>query len=141
MLLNADVLLCCEAFDRVGRFDEERRLAEDVDWIMRAQEAGAPIVRVDDVVYDYRQRAGSLTRDLDAGNATLVKALRDSIVRRREQAPWSLSAIVAVRDGERYVGAALASLIAQTRPPDEIVVVDDGSNRTARPRSPPAFPA
>ncbi len=39
----------------------------------------------------------------------------------------SLSAIVAVRDGERYLGAALASLIAQTRPPDEIVVVDDGS--------------
>ncbi len=54
---------------------------------MRAQEAGAPIVRVDDVVYHYRQRAGSLTRDLDARNATLVKALRDSIVRRREQAP------------------------------------------------------
>jgi glycosyltransferase involved in cell wall biosynthesis len=39
----------------------------------------------------------------------------------------SVSAVMAVRDGERWVTSAIESLVDQTRPPDEIVVVDDGS--------------
>jgi glycosyltransferase involved in cell wall biosynthesis len=39
----------------------------------------------------------------------------------------TVSIVIPVRDGERYLGEALDSLLAQTRPPDEIVVVDDGS--------------
>ena len=35
--------------------------------------------------------------------------------------------VVPVRDGERYLEAALRSLLDQTRPPDELIVVDDGS--------------
>lgn len=38
-----------------------------------------------------------------------------------------VAAIMCVRDGERYLTAAIESLLDQTRPPDEIVVVDDGS--------------
>jgi len=39
-----------------------------------------------------------------------------------------VSIVVPVRDGERYLGAALRSLLDQERPPDEIVVADDGSS-------------
>lgn len=35
--------------------------------------------------------------------------------------------IIPVFNGERYIGAALASVRAQTRPVDEVIVVDDGS--------------
>jgi glycosyltransferase involved in cell wall biosynthesis len=38
-----------------------------------------------------------------------------------------ISVVVPVRDGERHLGAALDSLLAQDRPPDELLVVDDGS--------------
>jgi glycosyltransferase involved in cell wall biosynthesis len=38
-----------------------------------------------------------------------------------------VSAIVCVRDGERYIGEAVDSILAQTEPPAEIVIVDDGS--------------
>ena len=41
--------------------------------------------------------------------------------------PARLSAIVPAYNVERYVGAALDSLLAQTVPFDEIIVVDDGS--------------
>lgn len=50
--------------------------------------------------------------------------------RRRSNA--AVSAIVVVRNGERFLAAALRSAAAQTRPPAEIIVVDGGStDRTA----------
>jgi len=39
----------------------------------------------------------------------------------------TVSVVVAVRDGARYVSAALDSILGQTCPPTEVVVVDDGS--------------
>lgn len=39
----------------------------------------------------------------------------------------NVSAVVPVRDGARYLGEALASLLAQRTQPAEIIVVDDGS--------------
>jgi glycosyltransferase involved in cell wall biosynthesis len=38
-----------------------------------------------------------------------------------------VSAVVAVRDGERYLAEALDSILGQSAPPGEVVVVDDGS--------------
>jgi glycosyltransferase involved in cell wall biosynthesis len=38
-----------------------------------------------------------------------------------------VSAVVAVRDGERYLAETLDSILGQSVPPDEVVVVDDGS--------------
>jgi glycosyltransferase involved in cell wall biosynthesis len=39
----------------------------------------------------------------------------------------TISCIVPVFNGERYLAQALDSVLGQTRPPDEIVIVDDGS--------------
>lgn len=39
----------------------------------------------------------------------------------------SVSVVLPVCNGERYVGEAIESVLRQTRPPDEVVVVDDGS--------------
>lgn len=38
-----------------------------------------------------------------------------------------IDAIVAVRDGAPYLAAAIESALGQTRPPDRVIVVDDGS--------------
>lgn len=42
-------------------------------------------------------------------------------------AEGGISCIVPVFNGERYLAEAIASILAQTRPPLEIIVVDDGS--------------
>jgi glycosyltransferase involved in cell wall biosynthesis len=39
----------------------------------------------------------------------------------------TISAMVRVYNGEGFVGETVAALLAQTRPPDEVVIVDDGS--------------
>jgi glycosyltransferase involved in cell wall biosynthesis len=45
----------------------------------------------------------------------------------------SISAVLAAYQAEDFIGEAIDSILAQTRPPDEIVVVDDGStDATAR---------
>jgi glycosyltransferase involved in cell wall biosynthesis len=38
-----------------------------------------------------------------------------------------VSAIMTVRDGELYIAEAIDSMLGQSAPPDEIVIVDDGS--------------
>lgn len=46
---------------------------------------------------------------------------------RRSTAP-TITALVPAYNEEQWIGEALASILAQTDPPDEIVVVDDGSS-------------
>ena len=38
-----------------------------------------------------------------------------------------VSVVSAVRNGERYLSEALESVMGQTLPPDEVLVIDDGS--------------
>lgn len=39
----------------------------------------------------------------------------------------SVAAVIAVYNGERTLGRALVSVLTQSRPPDELIVIDDGS--------------
>lgn len=43
-----------------------------------------------------------------------------------------ISVVLPVRDGDRWLDEALDSLAAQTRPADEVIVVDDGSHDRSR---------
>ena len=46
---------------------------------------------------------------------------------RGENGAFGVVAVIALYNGEAFIGRALDSVRAQTRPPDEVVVVDDGS--------------
>ncbi len=46
--------------------------------------------------------------------------------------PPTVSAIIPVYNGEHYVGEAIASVLAQTHPPIECLVIDDGSTDGTR---------
>ena len=54
--------------------------------------------------------------------------------------PFRISAIVCAYNEEKTLPAALHSLFAQTRPPDEVIVVNNASTDRTRDRSRCAFP-
>ena len=72
-------------FERLGLFDETMRYSEDVDWFMRAREGGATIVTTDAVTLFYRQHEENMTRGKSAAELNVLKALKKSLDRRREQ--------------------------------------------------------
>ena len=72
-------------FERVGLFDESMRYSEDVDWFMRAREAGAAIITIDVVTLLYRQHEENMTRGKSTSQLNVLKALKRSLDRRRER--------------------------------------------------------
>jgi GT2 family glycosyltransferase len=69
----------------VGLFDETMRYSEDVDWFMRAREGGVSIMTIDAVTLFYRQHEQNMTRGKSAAELNVLKALKRSLDRRREQ--------------------------------------------------------
>ena len=72
-------------FERVGLFDETMRYSEDVDWFMRAREGAAAIMTIDAVTLFYRQHEQNMTRGKSTSELNVLKALKRSLDRRREQ--------------------------------------------------------
>lgn len=70
-------------FERFGPFDESIRTAEDLDWLLRAREAGARIEVLNAVTLLYRENPESLTYGLDAAQLSFFRVLKHSLDRRR----------------------------------------------------------
>jgi hypothetical protein len=76
-------LMTRSVFDRLGVFDEHQTYADDVDWLMRAREAGEGIVVHRDLVLLDRRHAANMTNQTDVGAAFALAMVRKSLARRR----------------------------------------------------------
>lgn len=72
-----------EVFARVGAFDTSYRVVSDVDWFVRAKDAGATMTILPDVLLRRRVHERNLTSDVDANHAALLRTFRASIDRQR----------------------------------------------------------
>jgi glycosyltransferase involved in cell wall biosynthesis len=72
-----------EVFDRVGWFDVNQRMDDDVDWFLRAIEAGARLVPVDHVVQLYRRHEANITNSRQVDQRFFLLAVKKSLDRRR----------------------------------------------------------
>ncbi len=108
-------------FADVGGLRAEVSPADDVDWFARVQDAGHDVPVLPWTLLRKRVHAASTAHNAPA--APLVRLLHASVQRKRGK----VAIVVPVRDGERFLEAALRSLLDQTRPPEELIVVDDGS--------------
>ena len=71
------------AFDRVGLFDTELLLSEDVDWLMRANEAGVVIDVVHEPVIVRRIHGANLTYDTVGLRRAMFEVLSARVARKR----------------------------------------------------------
>jgi glycosyltransferase involved in cell wall biosynthesis len=84
-------------FDRVGGFDGQLRYSEDIDWFLRAREAGVAIVLGERVALLHRRHDGSMTRGRSAVDLGLLTVLKGSLDRRRAQRRGAALSLPAVR--------------------------------------------
>lgn len=77
------LLMRRRVFDRVGPFREDIAQTEDVDWFMRAREAGILYGAVDHVTVFYRLHATNLSRDTGGARGSLLTTLKSALDRRR----------------------------------------------------------
>jgi len=71
------------AFEKVGFFDETLVMGEEVDWYLRANELGVPMVFHQDVIQLYRRHQHNMTRQRDLTDRLLVSVFKKSLDRRR----------------------------------------------------------
>jgi glycosyltransferase involved in cell wall biosynthesis len=76
-------------FDRVGGFDETSRYCDDVDWFLRAKEAGLSVQVHQDVVQRYRRHDANLTNQRALDWHFFISTLKKSLDRRRGAAGGS----------------------------------------------------
>jgi glycosyltransferase involved in cell wall biosynthesis len=72
-------------FERVGGFDARFGMAEDLDWLFRAREAGIPITILDDTVVIRRLHDANMTQDRMGYEQARFAVLKARIDRRRAQ--------------------------------------------------------
>lgn len=70
-------------FERVGGFDPSYRTAEDLEWLVRAHEAGVEREILQDVVLIYRLHGANTTYDQEVAQSYSFRLLREKLARGR----------------------------------------------------------
>lgn len=141
LLLFGAALVARDVFSTIGYLDEDLAYGEDSDFFLRFLESPLPITVLRDATLEYRLHPGNMTHGLNLGKATLPNVLLRQARRLRanstlkprtltqvdELATPDISVIIPAYQAERFLARALDSVLAQTLPPREIIVVNDGS--------------
>ena len=126
--------------DGAFRFDEALRLSEDWDWWLQIKERGVKHVILDEPTLEYRVHANNTSIQLNIRELGLLKVLKSSLDRRRamggreilsphrgESDAYAVSVVMSLYNGVKFLQRALDSIMKQTYPIEEVIVVDDGS--------------
>ena len=76
-----------DVFDCIGGWDEEFPIAQDIEWLARAKDAGVPWGMVEEVLLRKRVHGGQGIRHVQRGRQEILTAVRASVHRMRAQAP------------------------------------------------------
>ena len=128
-----------EVFERIGLLNEEMRIREDTEWLVRARAAGLSFVFLDEPLYIRNIRPDGLSAQADESTRQerIQLAFISGIRRGRNfhqidtdnswtDSVFDISILVPMYNAEKYITEAVNSCRSE-RYSAEIVVVDDGS--------------
>jgi glycosyltransferase involved in cell wall biosynthesis len=72
-------------FDAIGGFDTSYSIGEDVDWLMRASDAGFGHEVLPHVVLHYRFHSGNTTYRIEESEREKFRLIRESLARKRDR--------------------------------------------------------
>jgi glycosyltransferase involved in cell wall biosynthesis len=85
----ATLLVRADVFQRVGAFDEEMDIGQDIDWLMRATDAGIRHELLPGVVLRHRLHSSNSSYRLADATAARLRVARRSAGRKREGTEWA----------------------------------------------------
>lgn len=92
IILLQSMLFRRAAIERLGLFDRDLRMGEDIEWIMRAAAQPLKVIFHRDPVVCYRRHADSLTSDRDVARRSIITLARRLLERRRSAASLEIAA-------------------------------------------------
>lgn len=88
LLLQMGALLARRpVFARVGPFTEAHTAGSDVDWFLRAKEAGVRLAILPETLLRRRVHGGALSQDAAANRRGYLQAVKSALARRRKAEP------------------------------------------------------
>ena len=83
--LPGSLLVRRSAFDRIGPFREDMQRGSDVDWILRARDAGMNLLLVEEVLLLRRMHGANSSIDGELFTSELLRAARASVRRKQSR--------------------------------------------------------
>ena len=78
-------LIRAEVFEKVGLFNPNYLIGEDMDWLIRAQELGVKSQLIEQVYTRRRIHDKNLSADVELGHSNLLTIIHESVRRRRNK--------------------------------------------------------
>ncbi len=91
--LMGSYILRKSVFQKVGFFNPDLRMSEDVDWFLQVRENGVNIVTIPEVTLLYRRHQDNITNISTWQELNLLEVIKRSINRRREQGKGKASSL------------------------------------------------
>jgi GT2 family glycosyltransferase len=99
--LPSCLLVWQETFRRIGRFDPALWAAYDIDWFLRANDAGVAAALVPEVLVHYRVHETNQSRNVFINQQNILRAIRMNVLRRRNSAR-SMAEPDTIQSARRY---------------------------------------
>jgi len=120
-------LVKSNVFYKIGMFNEAYYLASDFDFFQRLKEANFQSELMKEILFDRLIHNDNISLNFSLNKKYLFKILAESIKRKKLSSNIKISVIITAYNSTIHLLSCIDSILNQSYPPYEIIIIDDGS--------------